>query len=127
MVAFSMQTEIAIVIADGREHLYDVWVDYDYHPGAPAYTPRGEYAPIDPPEPASAEIVAARWRLCSAPDDEKMSDCPGWLIDMMSNDDSLNVALIEDAEGNQEPDDRCDWRRDEPDEAQEWRDYDPDC
>lgn len=30
-------------------------VEVSFYPGAPAHTPRGEYAPIDPPEPAEAE------------------------------------------------------------------------
>lgn len=104
MMRFSMQTEIAIVIADGREHLFDVWVDYDFSAAVPAYTPRGEYAPIDPPEPADAEVVAAQWRDCSAADDEKAKPCPGWLISLLSDDDDFRQALINDAEGNQGPD-----------------------
>lgn len=31
-------------------------IDYTAHPYVPAYTPRGEYAPVDPPEPAFAEL-----------------------------------------------------------------------
>jgi hypothetical protein len=129
MPRFSMQTEIAIVIASGREHLFDVLVDYEFSPGMAAYTPPGEYAPIDPPEPADAEVVAARWRDCDADEHIKYQDCPGWLISMLSDDDDLRRSLIDDAESNQgpDPDYLYEMRRDEPDEAQEWRDYDPDC
>ena len=129
MPRFSMQTEIAIVIADGREHLFDVWVDYDFSPGMAAYTPPGEYGPIDPPEPPDAEVVGAQWRDCSAADDVKAKPCPGWLISLLSDDDTFRSALIEDAESSHgpDPDYLYEMRRDEPDEAQEWRDYDPDC
>lgn len=128
MPRFSMQTEVAIVVADGLEHLFDVWVDYDFSPAVPAYTPRGEYAPIDPPESADAEVVAAQWRDCSAGDDVK-TPCPGWLISLLSDDDAFRDALIRDAENSHgpDPDYLYEMRRDEPDEAQEWRDYDPDC
>lgn len=37
----------------------DVTVAYHFQPGRPAYTPRGEYAPIDPPEGPEVEIVGA--------------------------------------------------------------------
>lgn len=37
----------------------DVTVEYTFSPGRPAFTPRGEYAPIDPPEGAEVEIVGA--------------------------------------------------------------------
>lgn len=35
---------------------YDVTIKVAIYPGAPAYTPRGEYGPIDPPEPPAVEI-----------------------------------------------------------------------
>jgi hypothetical protein len=34
-------------------------IDYTFMPGRPAHTPRGEYAPIDPPEPAEVSLVKA--------------------------------------------------------------------
>lgn len=37
----------------------DIVVEYTISPGRPAYTPRGEHAPIDPPEGAEVEVVAA--------------------------------------------------------------------
>ncbi len=37
----------------------DVTVEYTFSSGRPAFTPRGEYAPIDPPEGAEVEIVGA--------------------------------------------------------------------
>lgn len=126
MPRFSMQTSVAISIGHGGEHLFDVWVDYDFSPGMAAYTPPGEYAPIDPPEPPEAEVVAARWRESS---DASWRDCPGWLVSMLSDDDDLRLSLIDDAEGNQgpDPDYLYEMRRDDVSEQQEWRDYDPDC
>ena len=32
---------------------------YDYIPGRPAYTPRGEYGPIDPPDPPEISFISA--------------------------------------------------------------------
>jgi hypothetical protein len=32
-------------------------ITYTFQPGRPAYTPRGEWAPIDPPEPDAVEDV----------------------------------------------------------------------
>lgn len=48
-------------LADGdREVAYPkVAITYDYSPGCPAHTPRGEYAPIDPPEPPEVSFVSA--------------------------------------------------------------------
>jgi len=34
-------------------------IAYRYSPGRPAFTPRGEYGPIDPPEPAEVEFIGA--------------------------------------------------------------------
>lgn len=35
-------------------------IAYRYTPGGPAVTPRGEYGPIDPPDPAEVEFISAR-------------------------------------------------------------------
>ena len=37
-----------------------VEITYDYSRGSPAFTPRGEYGPIDPPEPPGLEFRAAK-------------------------------------------------------------------
>lgn len=37
-----------------------VEITFSYWPGRPAFTPRGEYAPIDPPEPPEVEFVSAK-------------------------------------------------------------------
>lgn len=46
---------------DEREVAYPkVEITYEYSPGCPAFTPRGEYAPIDPPEPAEVQFISAK-------------------------------------------------------------------
>jgi hypothetical protein len=49
-------------MAEGeRETAYPVLsITYQYSPSRPAYTPRGEYGPIDPPDPAEIEFVSAK-------------------------------------------------------------------
>ena len=45
---------------DEREVAYPtVRITYVFKKGRPAYTPRGEYAPIDPPESAEVELMGA--------------------------------------------------------------------
>lgn len=45
---------------DEREVAYPkVRITYNFTKGRPAYTPRGEYAPIDPPEPAEVDLITA--------------------------------------------------------------------
>lgn len=52
----------ALAVEDaGIEREGDLAVEFHYHPGAPAFTPRGEYAPTEPPEPETAEILRV-WR-----------------------------------------------------------------
>jgi len=52
--------ECALLLSIGPGDAEHEWkrlvVEYAYHKGSPAYTPRGEYAPIDPPEPEHVEI-----------------------------------------------------------------------
>jgi hypothetical protein len=38
----------------------EVEITYRYTRGRPAYTPRGEYGPIDPADPAEVELVGAK-------------------------------------------------------------------
>lgn len=48
-----LETHLLLSVGSGdAEHEFArLVVEYTYHKGSPAYTPRGEYAPIDPPEP----------------------------------------------------------------------------
>ena len=44
-----------------------------FHPYQPAYTPRGEYAPIDPPEPALFE-PSQSWFVANAVDGARIGN-----------------------------------------------------
>ena len=66
MSKHTLQTEIEIKfsfpgLAEGEQEVAypKVEITYDYSPGRKAYTPRGEYAPIDPPEPPEINFVSA--------------------------------------------------------------------
>lgn len=50
--------DVTLPFADGE---ISVSVTGIYHPYERAFTPRGEYAPIDPPEPASFEYEKIEW------------------------------------------------------------------
>lgn len=60
-------------------------IEFSYLPGSPAFTPRGEYAPIDPPEPAevdfrSAKLIDGKGLL---PTQEQIDD---WARDYLDSD-----------------------------------------
>ncbi len=47
--------------ADERDVAYPTMaITYNYKAGRRAFTPRGEYAPIDPPEPPEVELVGVK-------------------------------------------------------------------
>ncbi len=47
-------------ISDEWDTVYPVIrIKYEYSPGCPAFTPPGEYGPIDPPEPAEVSFISA--------------------------------------------------------------------
>lgn len=54
----SFDTVLTLGIA-GCEVEYDVKVTGRYSPALPAHTPRGEMAPVDPPEPAEFDVQTA--------------------------------------------------------------------
>lgn len=67
MVTFTMLAELerhwspSGLEQDGLEVAYPIAeVTYRYWPGRPAYTPRGEFGPIDPPDPAEVELVGVK-------------------------------------------------------------------
>jgi hypothetical protein len=64
-------------------------VEYTHHRGSPAYTPRGEYAPIDPPEPEHVEIG-----LVYVEKDGARNPLPEWMIEGMTPD--LEAMCLED-------------------------------
>ena len=58
MSEHTYQTTYSTEDADGTvTSELEIRVVYNFYPAQPAYTPRGEYAPTDPPEPASVELV----------------------------------------------------------------------
>lgn len=56
MLKFETALLLSIGSGDAEHEFQRLVVEYRYVKGSPAYTPRGEYAPIDPPEPEHAEI-----------------------------------------------------------------------
>lgn len=52
-------TDLCLLIDEcgGPDEEITCRVSFTFQPGCPAYTPRGEYAPIDPPEPDMVEDV----------------------------------------------------------------------
>lgn len=104
-------------------------ITFEYRPGRPAYTPRGEYAPIDPPEPEEVDFVSAHML-----DDDGMS--PGqeqineWAQDWLASDEGYTAACAcaEGGRAQGDPDEAYERKRDDgPSEMQEWHDYDSDC
>lgn len=56
----TLTTTIEVPSGDDREVAHpEIAIAYRYSPGCRAYTPRGEYAPIDPPEPPEVEFESA--------------------------------------------------------------------
>lgn len=68
-------------------------IEFDFTPARSAHTPRGEYAPIDPPEPAIVDIVKVELHLR----DETIV-APSWLRSLVQEDDFLYDQLVEVAE-----------------------------
>ena len=111
MSLHTYQTTYSTEDADGTvTSELDVRVIYDFFPAQRAYTPPGEYAPMDPPEPASVELVNIQversvggkmiWRDADAADWEQLST---WI------ETTLYDTLLDEA-ANDGPD---------PDEARE--------
>ena len=87
---------------------------FDYLPGRPAYTPCGEYAPIDPPEPPEISFVEATLIDGDglAP---TMSQLQEWASDWL-NEDGFNEACdYAEQHSGPDPDEAYERMRDEPD------------
>jgi hypothetical protein len=72
-------------------------IEFDYSPGRPAFIPRGEYAPIDPPEPAEVSFRSAKLidgdgldPSFAAPNPQSVID--GWASDYLDSDDGYRAA-----------------------------------
>lgn len=67
MSQHTLQTEVEVKFHipgmpdDEREVAYPALeITYNFAAARPAYTPPGEYAPVDPPEPAEVDFVGAK-------------------------------------------------------------------
>lgn len=80
-------------LADGEhETAYPVFViNYRYSPGHPAHTPRGEYAPIDPPEGPEVEFISAHLINNDglSPTAEQVQD---WAEEWLASDEGCSFA-----------------------------------
>ena len=54
MTQNSVIVYLNVQLSDILDTEFECRVTYDYYPAQRAYTPRGEYAPTEPPEPALA-------------------------------------------------------------------------
>jgi len=68
MSQHTIQTEVEVHftfpgLAEGEHETAHptVEITYDYSRGSPAFTPRGEFGPIDPPEPPGLAFRAAKY------------------------------------------------------------------
>jgi hypothetical protein len=82
-------------------------IEFDYVPGRPAFTPRGEYAPIDPPDPAEVSFRSAKLIDGDGLDpfmgplgQQTVDD---WASDYLDTDEGYEAA-IEAAENDRQPD-----------------------
>ena len=67
-------------------------IEYSFIPGRPAYTPRGEYAPIDPPDPAEVDFIKARL-LDGKGLTPKQDQIDDWARDYLDSDEGYRVAV----------------------------------
>lgn len=60
-MARTLKLEAEIEVKHDTEVEYPVIeIEYSYIRGRPAFTPRGEYGPIDPPDPAEVDFRSAK-------------------------------------------------------------------
>lgn len=104
MTRFSFDTEITITIA-GVELLFEAAVTGTYHPAQRAYTPPGEYGPIDPPEPELFEFDPIRLvgEVLSYPPPRARTINIGLPPEVMQHD-WVRRALEEEARAAMQPD-----------------------
>jgi hypothetical protein len=68
-----------------------VEIEFSYIPGRRAYTPRGESAPIDPPEPPEVEFISARLVEGDGLEPEQ-GQVDEWAQQWLADDDGYNAA-----------------------------------
>jgi hypothetical protein len=79
----------------------DVRFTVDFIPGRPAYTPRGEYAPIDPPDPAEIAVTGIEVRYDSRQEWRQPTAHEGAVLEAWA--DTIHDEIVDDAEWNYEP------------------------
>jgi len=87
-------TKLAVVVGDDTVMECELTVEFEYTPGLPALTPRGEYAPIDPPEPPEANITEMVLRSPGG----VVYPVPDWLDGAIVESVELHDRLIEHAQ-----------------------------
>ena len=96
MNTYSLTTDIEVSVSDDDVAYPVIEITYRYSPGRRAYTPRGEYGPIDPPEPAEVEYVSAELI-----EGNGLTPLPGqveqWGQDYIASDDGYHHACREAA------------------------------
>ena len=78
MIAHKVNATVPFCIGDQELELH---VTAAFTKGSPAYTPRGEYAPIDPPEPDEYDILCV-----TVLENEKYLEVPDWLFKAVVRD-----------------------------------------
>jgi hypothetical protein len=69
-------------------------IEFSYLPGRPAFTPRGEYGPIDPPDPEEVDFTSAKLTDGKGllPTQEQIDD---WARGYLDSDDGYKHACSE--------------------------------
>jgi hypothetical protein len=89
-------------------------IEYAYTPGRPAYTPRGEYAPIDPPDPAEVDYRSAKLIDGDGLNPYDHATVEGWAQDYLDSDEGFYAACREAEENSgPDPDEWLDRKRDD--------------
>jgi len=89
VMAYKLKTDLLLTFGGYETSLSPLVVEYTHHRARPGYTPRGEYAPIDPPEPEHVEIG-----LVYVEKDGARNPLPEWMIEGMTED--LEALCLED-------------------------------
>lgn len=115
---FTIETEVEVTFVPAgcveEETAYPhIAITYTYSPARPAFTPRGKYAPIDPPEPAELEFVSSRL-VKSDGLDPTPAQVEQWAQDYLDSEYGWNDATeYAESRCHPDPDDAYDrWRDD---------------
>jgi hypothetical protein len=115
----TVQPEVRFRVA-GLEDLENAFptleVTFEYTPGRTAYTPRGEYGPIDPPDPAEVSLVSAKFIDGDGLWDPGEKQVEEWASDYLDTDEGYELACkmaeSDAIEYEHDPDDAREMKRD---------------